>query len=472
MEGANGGGSENMIHSALTVGAKRRLGCGSAARIAGSTVAVAVIGVAVPVEPRIAALLVLTLLLTAVFAMTGFFGIAVIMTATLPWLVALEVILPRLTVTFFAAATTGAIFIVAAPRLGQSTSAFAFRVGVVLFFVPVLLSLGRQEFWSPGVIQASKYVVFPVIVLAILFGTNRSGMYRLRNVALASSAVALAFNLVLGFSGLANTTYYQAGEVLGLGSEHTLALLGGCVAAAGLASISTSIYWAPVVAIGAVATVATGVRSALPGLALAILVRLVHGRVRFRVFVLVGLATVAVFASGAAKVVQARFQYAETRGEYSSFSSFGSGRGSIYEAAISAWWNGGPLDWFLGTGLRTIPALVQAVLGGAFVGHSDLVEVGVQLGLIGLTGFILIWVVLVVKAESKLPLLIVASMAIFNGALEYNGALVLGLLFTVGLGHQTQGIPPGRGARGRRIVTLSSKQITEAPSSGRAVAAR
>ena len=411
---------------------KARLPSRTFSLIAGSSVAVVAVGIAASVDPIVAVVLAIALLLASVFAIAGFSGIALVLAGSLPWFVVLSDVLPRLVVTFAAAATAGAILIVAAPRLDHSRSAFALRVGVLMFSAPVLISMLRQGFWSPGVIQAAKFAVFPAVIIAVCFATNHAGMSLLRTVALASSSVALAFNLLLGLSGIANVSYYQSGDVLGLGSEHTLALLGGSVAAAGLVSISTSIYWAPAIAVGVVATVATGVRSALPGLLLAVLVRLAYGRVRLRVILLMGLAVVAVFLSGAQKVVEARFQHAQATGEYSSFSSFGSGRGSIYEAAVGAWWNGSPLDWLLGTGLRTIPALVQAALGDPLVGHSDLVEVGVQLGVVGLAGFLLMWAVLVAKAGSKLPLLVIGSMAAFNGALEYNGALVLALLFTVG----------------------------------------
>ena len=51
---------------------------------------------------------------------------------------------------------------------------------------------------------------------------------------------------------------------------------------------------------------------------------------RIRTIALVGLAVAAVFVSGAASVVVARFRAGESGGEFQSFSAFGSGRGEIY----------------------------------------------------------------------------------------------------------------------------------------------
>lgn len=105
--------------------------------------------------------------------------------------------------------------------------------------------------------------------------------------------------------------------------------------------------------------------------------------------------------------------------------------------AIDSWRAASPIDWFLGTGLRSIPRLEEKELGSALVGHSDVIEVGVQLGIVGLIGLILIWWVLVARARSKTPLLVLASFALFNGALEYSAALVIAVLLTEGV-RQTQ----------------------------------
>jgi hypothetical protein len=153
---------------------------------------------------------------------------------------------------------------------------------------------------------------------------------------------------------------------------------------------------------------------------------------------LVSLGVVAIFVSGAAAVVGARLRIGENRGEFESFGALGSGRGEIYLTAIDSWRAASPIEWFIGTGLRSIPRLEEEKLGEALVGHSDLVEVGVQLGIIGLIGLILIWCVLIAGARSKTPLLVLASFALFNGALEYGAALVITVLLTAGVGNAPQ----------------------------------
>lgn len=60
-----------------------------------------------------------------------------------------------------------------------------------------------------------------------------------------------------------------------------------------------------------------------------------------------------------------------------------------------------------------------------------MIQVGVELGLVGLTGLILIWWTLIARARSKLPLLVLLSFALFNGSLEYGAPVVVTLLLTV-----------------------------------------
>jgi hypothetical protein len=338
-------------------------------------------------------------------------------------------VLPRLTLTLASGATALVLLAIARPADDGSKSALWLRLGAALFIVPIVFSLAREGL-SAGASQAAKFVVFPLMVMIVTEGTNRADLARLRTVALWSSAVALAVNLFLGFTGIATTTYYGTGEILGLGSEHVLALLAGCVTAASLAS-GLTLTWAPVIALGAIATVASGVRSPLPGLALAALVRMITGRVRFRMIVLIALAVVAIFVSGAAGVVEARFHQGQARGEYQSLSGIGSGRGDIYSAALDGWRDSPPLNWVIGTGLTSILRFERERLGETFVGHSDAIEAMVELGLVGLAGLILIWAVLIGRAESKLPLLVLGSFALFNGVLEYSAPVIIGLLLTL-----------------------------------------
>jgi hypothetical protein len=391
----------------------------------------AVLGAGLIVSPIVPITVVAVALLAAVVAFFDIFGLAVVLIGVLPWLIVMSDVLPRLTVTLAAGAAAVVVLGVAMPRSQPSSTSLFLRLGAALFFIPIILSLVRDGL-GVGFTQAAKYVVFPLMVFAIAEATNHRDLFRLRTLALWSSVAAISINLLLGFSGVANIHYYGAGEILGLGSEHALALLAGCVTGALLAS-ATSFMWAPAIAVCAVATVATGVRSPLPGLAAAALARMVTGRVRLRMIVLVGLAVFGIFASGAAGVVEQRFQQGENRGEYQSLSSLGSGRGEIYSAALAGYRDSGPMYWITGTGLRSILRFEQERLGETFVGHSDVVEVGVQLGVMGLLGLLLIWRVLIQRAQSKLLLFVLGSFALFNGVLEYSGPVVIAILLTAGL---------------------------------------
>jgi hypothetical protein len=90
-----------------------------------------------------------------------------------------------------------------------------------------------------------------------------------------------------------------------------------------------------------------------------------------------------------------------------------------------------PVDWALGTGLRSVEVLEQRATGNSVVAQSDVVQVGVESGLIGLLGLILIWWTLIARARSKLPLLVLLPFALFNGSLEYGAPVVVTLLLTV-----------------------------------------
>ena len=401
-----------------------------ATKIGATVLLAAAVGAVLPASPLVASLLVLVVVVAAIAACFDVLGLAILLVGTLPWLVTMSDLLPRLTVTFASGATAGAILLIAAPRSTRGEASLALRVGVVLFFAPIVLSLGRQGA-AAGAVQAAKYVLFPAMAFVVAEATNERELGYLRTVAFWNSVGAIAVNLIFGLTGFANSSYYGSGEILGYGSEHELALLAGCVTAAALAS-SLSLAWSPVIAVGAIATVATGVRATLPGLVFAAFARMRSAGVRLRVMVLVGLSVAGIFVSGAAHVVEARFHHGEQGGEFRSFSSFGSGRGSIYQAALHTWWNASPFSWIVGTGLRTIHGVEQEVLGQGFGGHSDIVDVVVQIGIAGLIGLILIWFVLFAKATSKLPLVILLSFAVFTGILEVSGPLVIGMLFATG----------------------------------------
>ena len=363
----------------------------------------------------------------AVVIRWGWMGVALLLVGALPWLVVFGAVEPRLTETFTAGTAVVVILAVAAPRNDGSPAARRLYLGMGLFYTSVLLGLARAP-GSAQFIEAAKYIVFPFMVLAISQGTNREALNRLSRVALMSGALAVTANLLLGVAGL-NRSYYSAGDIQGLGGQHDVALLDGAVTAAAL-GMRASWRWTAVAAIGAIATVATGVRSALPGLLLAFLARMSRAGARTRSIVVVGVVVGAVIVSGADNVVLTRITHAQQTGQFASFSALGSGRGGIWTTAIHGWWTASPLDWIIGTGLRSVNVIELQATGTAVVAQNDVIQVGVEMGLMGLAGLILIWWTLIRSARSWLPLLVLLPFALFNGALEYGAPLVITLLLT------------------------------------------
>ena len=382
---------------------------------------------AVLLEVSLGAALAIVALMVAgvIVARRGVMGVALLLTACLPWLVVFSTVEPKLAETFTAGTTVVVLLVVAAPRDDGSRAAARLRLGMILFYVPVIIGLARTP-GSAQFIEAAKYIVFPFTVLAVIAGTNRAALRQLSKVALVSGAIAITANLLLGAAGL-NHSYYRAGDIQGLAGEHDLALLAGAVAAA---SLGLGMRWAPAAVVGTIATIATGVRSTLPGLVLIVLARMSEAGARVRSLVIVTVTVTALLVSGVANVVVRRYVYAQQTGQFSSFAALGSGRGGLYLTAIHGWWVAPPWEWMVGTGLRSIERMEKRATGSPTVAQNDVIQVGVESGLIALLGLILIWSALIPRARSKLPLLILLPFSLFNGALEYGAPLVITLLLT------------------------------------------
>ena len=185
-----------------------------------------------------AALAIVVLIAAGTFVLRrGLMGVALLLAAALPWLVVFSAVEPKLTETFTAGVTVVVLLVVAAPRHDGSRAATRLRLGMILFYAPVILGLAR----APGgaqLIEAAKYIVFPFAVLAVTAGTNLPALRQLSRVAFVSGAIAVIVNLLLGAVGF-NHSYYNAGDIQGLAGEHDLALLAGAVTAASLGMAMT-----------------------------------------------------------------------------------------------------------------------------------------------------------------------------------------------------------------------------------------
>ncbi|MDQ3719331.1 MAG: O-antigen ligase family protein, partial [Actinomycetota bacterium] len=354
---------------------------------------------------------------------TGPFGIAQASLAALPWLIVFDALIPaqlRTLVTVFAVI----VLLVALSPLTYRRPAI---LGIAAVFGAVVIAHAIYATNSEQFIQAAKYAVFPAMSLAVLSGRATELLPRARMVLLASGVAALLVHLAIVTAGLGEVgTYYGVGEKLGYAEAipHEMALLAVIVAAAGLVTAQRVPAKVMFFAVGAVPAVLTGVRSALLAIVLILLVYAVQTAFSPRTLaVLAGIVLMA-FASGAAQTVTERFN---AEAEFSSVSSVGSGRGAIYEVALDGWRASGIKGWVFGTGLRSVALFSLERLGVELVGHSDLVEVGVQLGLVGLVAWLLIWAMLFTGHLRVVVLLPVAAYAAVNGSIEYVAPLTVGL---------------------------------------------
>lgn len=128
------------------------------------------------------------------------------------------------------------------------------------------------------------------------------------------------------------------------------------------------------------------------------------------------------FASGAVGTVTARFDREANLG-----TPIGSGRLEIWETALRNWEQSGAGAWIFGTGFDSIRKFELKDVGQEFVGHSDLVEVDVQLGLVGFVAWMAIWLGLLHAGLRAIVPVPIAVYAVVNGSIEYVAPLAIGL---------------------------------------------
>lgn len=354
-------------------------------------------------------------------------GIVELSLAALPWLVIFDALMPSLLKTFVAAVAAAAMLWLAVPlryqRLLGPVTAVLF---VVVLFAHVLFATEANQYT-----QFAKFLVFPAICLAVLSERGQEQLPKARNFILASCLAAMVVHLGIVSAGLGQTgTKYEIGEKIGFGRGiiHEMALTFVVIAAAGLVSSKRILLQASFFALGAVPALLTGVRSALLALLVVILIFVLRSRLNRRALATVLVILIAAMASGGIQIVQNRFN-AEAKKETSGLSSVGSGRGEIWQAALTPWWNDGPPQWLFGTGLRSVEKQELRDLGKVFIGHSDLIEVGVQLGIVGLALWALLWFALLRSPLENIVLVPLIVYSVVNGSIEYVAPTALGLAF-------------------------------------------
>jgi len=402
------------------VALERRSG---AAIVLAAALAAVLTGMLVSRSPVLAVLVVGVVGMSVAAARFGAAGVAVPAFAALPWLVILEGVAPGQLGTLTAAVAAGALLYLVFP-LSFESPLVPLAAGI---FVTISLAHAIFATDSEQLIQAAKYTTFAAMALAVTSSRGRELLPSFRLPMLASCAAAMSFHLGVIAAGYgAANTYYGAGERLGFAAAgpHALALMSMIVAAAGLTLLRPQLK-AGLFALGAVATALSGVRSALFGLAVALLIFFLQSRNKGRALMVLGAIAIVAVATGALDVLTARF--AEHPNEFSSFATAGSGRGAIWSVALNAWDSAGPWAWLFGTGLRSIVGFELASLGHALIGHSDIVEVLVQLGVVGFAAWLCLWVGLLRANLRSLVLLPIVAFGVVNGSLEYVAPLTAGL---------------------------------------------
>jgi len=362
----------------------------------------------------------------------GRVAVATVMVASLPWLVVFGNVLPPLLKTFAAAAAAGAFFVTARPDLSRSGAGLVFKVGLVLFFAPVGLSLLRNG-GGAQLTEAAKYIVFPTMAFALVGMTRSGDCTVIRTWGFRSAVAALTAQLMIGLAGLGGVSaFYHSGERLGFASAHDIALL--AVAVAGGAAVARLPFRHMLVVLGVatLVTLQTGVRSALVGLiALALLAAWFARGYRVRWLAAIAAVVVFAFATGATDVIANRLAHSRQTGEFATFATAGSGRGEIWTAALRYYAGSPAPDIVAGTGLRTTTRIEDAAIGEALVGHSDVVQVLVELGLVGIGGLLLMWGAVIRRTTDPIVFVPIIAFALLNGTLEYTAPLVVGLALSI-----------------------------------------
>lgn len=353
--------------------------------------------------------------------------------AALPWLVLFLDFTPKLTLTLASAGAVLLLFWITPPR--ANLGGFVW-IGVSVWLVGLLVA-ALESTTGEQLIEASKYVLFPAMVVIVASRDGRRRLVGMRKLLLYSGIAAMAVQAGAGILHLGRSgTYYGAGEQLGLAREgpHELALIGVIVAVACLVSIRDIRWRLTAASVAALPALATGVRSALVALAISLIALAIRARFRRGVVLSIVAIGAGLLVSGVGTIFVTRYERGQAKGEYATFASTGSGRGTLWTVTLREWGSSGVRRGVFGSGLRSVERILEQRVGRATTAQSDLVTVLVELGLFGLVGWLLVWLVLVRSGANWLVLLPVASYALTNGVLEYVGALVFGIALAAACG--------------------------------------
>jgi O-Antigen ligase len=374
----------------------------------------------------------------AVVAMIGLTAVALRMSrihlvefllALLPWTVIFDSMMPHLLKTFLTAAGALAMLYLAVPLrweryLGPVTACI---------FIAIVLSNGVMATQTEEFQQVAKYLIFPAVSLAVLSKRGQEQLPHARNIVLASCLAAMLVQMGIVSAGLGQTgTKYDIGEKLGFARAivHEMGLTCVVVAAAGLISTKRLPLQVAFFALGAVPAMLTGVRSALLALIVVIAIFVIRSKFDRRSLTIVALVLVVAIATGGAQVVINRFNAKSPDQTALASGGFGlSERNEIWSIALDAWGEASPPHWVYGLGLGAVEEAEIRKLGKPLFGHSDVVEIVVALGFIGLAAWIILWIALLASPLEGIVLIPIIVYAVVNGSIEYVAPLTLGLFF-------------------------------------------
>jgi hypothetical protein len=402
-------------------------GTGGAVSLIAAAVAAVSVGGLVARWPVVGVSLAAALALAAIATRVSLLGAVQFLLALLPWMLVFDTFVPPLTRTFVTAAAVGGVLVLSLPLRYRS------MLGPVAAVVFAAVILGHVAVATDGdqFTKAAKFLIFPAVAAAVLSRRGQAILPQVRNVVVVSGLAALTVHLLVVLAGLGSLGYrYGVGEKIGFGPEipHELALLAVVMAAAGLTMSERVLVRAGLFALGVLPALMTGVRSALVAVALILIVMLYQSRLSGRSLAVVGLVAAVALGTGAQAALTERLSADADAG--ASISGLSNQRTAIWGVAIDSWWGPGPGTWALGTGLHSIPAVQERELGSALVGHSDIIEVLVELGAIGFAAWLLLWFALFRGGLNPMLLIPVAVFAVVNGAIGYTAAMTLGVLLS------------------------------------------
>ena len=376
-------------------------------------------------SPVIGIALAAALAIVGVATRVSLLGATQFLLALLPWMLVFDTFMPPLSRTFVTAAAAGGVLALSLPLRYRSMLG---PVSAAVFAAVILLwaSLATD---ADQLTKLAKVLILPVVVAAVLSERGQAILPQVRNIVVASGLAALTVHLLVVTAGLGELGYrYGVGEKIGFGPEipHELALLAVVLAGAGLTMSERVPVRAGLFALGVLPALMTGVRSALLGVALILIVMLYQSRLSGRSLAIVGMVAAVALATGAQGALTERIS-ADVEGG-ASVQQFSNERTLIWGAAMGSWWGPGPGTWLVGTGPDSIPDVVEREVGDRLIGHSDVVEVLVELGAIAFAAWLLMWLALFRGGLNPMLLIPVAVYAVVNGAIGYTAAMTLGLV--------------------------------------------